>query len=150
MGVKFNIKHNLSGHPLYFVWYMMMTRCYNPKFQDYHNYGGRGIEVCAEWFDILKFIDDMSFGYKKGLQLDRIDNNKWYSKCNCKWSTRKQNNRNKRNNILITIGLETLTMVEWSEKTGVNYKTIMYRYRKLGLTGETLIAQPLKITNYIP
>ena len=46
--------HKLSYNPLYFVWYQMMTRCYNQKFQDYHNYGGRGIEVCAEWFDILE------------------------------------------------------------------------------------------------
>ena len=90
--------HKLSYNPLYFVWYQMMTRCYNPKFADYHNYGGRGIQVSAEWFDVNKFVADVSKGYIKGLQLDRIDNDGWYSNSNFRWSTRRENNRNKRTN----------------------------------------------------
>ena len=134
--------HKLSYNPLYFVWYQMMTRCYNKKFQDYHNYGGRGIEVCAEWFDISKFVFDMSDGYKAGLQLDRIDNDKWYSKENCRWATRKENNRNKRTNLFVTIMGETLTMIEWSEKTGIGYGTLISRYKRK-ITGLELIT-PVK------
>jgi hypothetical protein len=133
------IKHKLSYNPLYFVWYSMMIRCYDPKFQDYKNYGGRNIEVCAEWFDVAKFIDDMTLGYKKGLQLDRIDNDGWYCKSNCQWSTRIENNRNKRTNKILTINNISLTAIEWAEKTGVVYTTILGRYSR-GLRGTDLIS----------
>ena len=90
------ITHGQSANKLYFVWYSMMTRCYNPDFQDYHNYGGRGIRVCDEWFDMMKFIDDVTPGYFKGLQLDRIDNDGNYEPGNCKWATRVEQRMNQR------------------------------------------------------
>lgn len=134
------IKHNLSGNKLYFVWASMMVRCYKKTFPDYHNYGGRGIKVCEEWMTVENFISDMQEGYAKGLQLDRIDNNSDYSKMNCKWSTRKENNRNKRNNVMIEIDGIILTMVEWSEKENIKYSTIRNRKRR-GLTGKDLISK---------
>lgn len=117
----------------------MMTRCYNPKFPDYHNYGGRGIEVCAEWFDVARFVDDMTEGYKNGLQLDRTDNNGWYSKSNCKWVTRKQNNRNKRTNVFIEANGIKLTATEWSELLGIPYTTILSRKNK-GLAANEILS----------
>jgi hypothetical protein len=33
------------NHPLYGTWSNMMTRCYNPKYKQFQDYGGRGIEV---------------------------------------------------------------------------------------------------------
>ena len=73
----------------------MMTRCYNENFGQWKDYGGRGIKVCHRWHKFENFLADM--GVKPdGLTLDRKDNDKGYTKCNCKWSTRVEQNRNRR------------------------------------------------------
>ena len=89
-------KHKLSNHRLYDAWNNMMCRCYNPKIPNYKYYGARGITVCDEWHDVKKFIDDMYPDYIEGLTLDRIDNDKGYSKDNCRWTNQIVQSRNTR------------------------------------------------------
>ena len=73
----------------------MKQRCHNKKNKYYASYGGRGIDVCLRWQSFDNFIEDM--GLKPdGLSLDRIDNNKGYSKENCSWATKTQQVRNTR------------------------------------------------------
>ena len=93
-------KHGKRSHFLYSVYRGMMNRCYMKHGKDYDSYGGRGIIVCDRWHDIKNFIEDMEDSYKKGLTLDRIDNNGSYSKENCKWSNCTEQARNKRTNII--------------------------------------------------
>lgn len=57
----------------------------------------------------------MANGYEYGLQIDRIDNDASYKPSNCQWTTPSQNQRNRRNNRLITAFGETKTMVAWVE-----------------------------------
>ena len=135
-------KHSHSYNRLYFVWWQMMNRCYNEKFQDFKNYGGRGIRVVDRWHDVSNFIADMQEGSAKGLQLDREDNDGYYSKQNCRWVTRKQNNRNKRTNLFIELDGVSMTAIEWSEATGVRYATILSRYGS-GVRGNDLF-KPIK------
>jgi len=73
-------QHGLSKHPLYFVWASLVNRCTNPEHPCYHHYGGRGITVCKEWREnIGKFIDwAVKNGWKEGLCIDKINNNKGY------------------------------------------------------------------------
>ena len=70
--------HNQRHTNLYEVWKTMKQRCFNPNNQSYKNYGGRGIVVCDEWkTNFTSFYKwSMENGYKKGLTIDRIDNNK--------------------------------------------------------------------------
>ena len=91
-----------TDYVLYVAHRHMMDRCYNQKALDFHNYGGRGIVVCDEWkFDSKAFISwAKSSGWKRGLQIDRIEVNGPYSPANCRWVTSRQNNRNRRNNKL--------------------------------------------------
>ena len=74
--------HGLSGHILYAKWVNMMHRCYNKR---YFDWGGRGITVCDRWHSVANFIEDMYPSYINGLSLDRKDNDKGYSKDNCRW-----------------------------------------------------------------
>ena len=91
-------KHNMSYSKLYKVWQGMKTRCYNPNFIYYCNYGGRGITICNEWKnDFSKFYEwAINNGYKEGLTIDRINNDGNYEPNNCRWVTRAEQNRNKR------------------------------------------------------
>jgi hypothetical protein len=106
----------------------MLERCYDKSSQAYKNYGGRGIVICNEWLDIRIFHNwAMGSGYKKGLTIERIDNNGPYSPENCKWATRKEQARNKRNNIHITFRGEDKILAEWSKILNIPEDTIKWR-----------------------
>lgn len=97
--------HGLSrgtkdGHPLYVVWVGIKQRCLNKKTPNYKNYGGRGIFVCEQWKkDFFSFYKwSINNGYKKGLQIDRIDNDGGYEPSNCRFVTPAENLRNTRLN----------------------------------------------------
>ena len=62
----------------------MIRRCYNPRYKNYHRYGGRGIFVCKEWLDSFEnFYKDMGKA-PDGSSIDRINNNDGYYKENCR------------------------------------------------------------------
>jgi hypothetical protein len=121
----------------------MNKRCHNPRDRNYHHYGGRGIFVCDEWrHDPERFFLDM--GEKpEGGTLDRIDNNKGYSKDNCRWVSMLVQQNNRRNNQHVTINGITKTYSEWARVAGVSKSTISHRVSK-GMTGEAVIAPTKK------
>jgi hypothetical protein len=100
-GTAYNGTHRLSHgrHPLYATWCNMMTRCYNPNYNGYHNYGGRGITVCERWHDPAAFVGDVErlIGLcPPGLTLNRINNNRGYEPGNVEWASRAAQVRNSR------------------------------------------------------
>ena len=100
---------------------------------DYERYGGRGISVCAEWHKAENFIKwALENGYKKWLQIDRIDNNGNYCPDNCRWVTAKQNSRNRRNTVLLTINGETKSVAEWCEIIEVSPYTVYWWVKAKG------------------
>lgn len=90
------IKHNLSTTPEYYIWKCMRQRCNNPKSHKYPIYGGRGITVCERWNDFHNFISDMGTRPNKDYSIDRINNDGNYEPQNCRWSTRSEQMRNRR------------------------------------------------------
>ena len=92
-------QHGLWNTPEYRSWSQMKARCLNPKAQNYHLYGGRGIKICAQWLNSFPtFLADMGKRPSLAYSLDRINNNGNYEPTNCKWSTatEQSNNRRKR------------------------------------------------------
>lgn len=118
--------------PTYNSWRGIVQRCTNPNHKYYKDYGGRDkpITVCERWSNkkngFENFLEDMGKKPNKK-QLDRIDNSKGYYKSNCRWTTSKINNRNRRDNILITFNGETHLLIRWSEILGIQYSTLYYR-----------------------
>lgn len=104
------ISHKACGKGLktkdeifYSRWQAMRTRTTNENYWAFSEYGGRGINS-DEFENFIDFYDLMyesflvaaeKFG-KKNVSLERIDNNKSYSKDNCKWIHIKEQQSNQR------------------------------------------------------
>lgn len=83
----------------YDTWLNMKNRTMNQKHKSYSDYGGRGISICERWLGregFANFLFDMERKPSPRHSIDRIDNEKGYSPDNCRWSTRSQQNANRR------------------------------------------------------
>lgn len=128
-------------HPLYLRWIKMRSRCNNPKDTKYPRYGGRGITVCPQWGSFEVFLRDMGMPPTQDATLDRIDNDGPYSPENTKWSTVHEQNRNRRSNVWVTVGDETLVIADWAKRLGLPPCTIAARIRH-GWTPEEACTRP--------
>lgn len=123
--------HGMRKHPLYNVWLGIKQRCFNPNSVHYSDYGGRGITMCQSWVESFqRFFDDVSKGYCKGLEIDRIDNNGNYEPENVRWVTRKENLNNTRTSIHVIYNGVSINLIELSNITGVCYSTLYFRHKK--------------------
>ena len=118
--------HGMCGTSIYTIWQRMLDRCENSTGTGFHNYGGRGITVCERWHSFEKFYADMG-QRPKGMSLDRINNDGHYEPGNCRWATQKQQNRNSRNNRLLTIYGKSQCVADWADISGTNSPAIFAR-----------------------
>jgi hypothetical protein len=102
-------------HPLFWVWNQMKRRCNDPKHGSYKNYGGKGIKVCDEWASDFKTFFDWAIkkGWKKGLTVERKNNELGYNEDNCIIASYLVQSRNKRSNILVSAFGETKCLMDW-------------------------------------
>jgi len=138
------ITHGKSKSAEYRVWSGMISRCYNPKEQSYEFYGARGIRVCKRWREnFVSFYEDMGERPSSSHSIDRIDNNGLYAPSNCRWATRKEQSRNKRNNRMIRLNHRELSLAEWSEMLGIPSTTIHRRIDALGWSMRKALTTPV-------
>ena len=116
-----------NQRPLYFTWKQMRARCQSPGNAKYPAYGARGIRVCDRWQDFETFAADMGVRPSPAHTLDRIDNDGNYGPENCRWATVKEQQRNRRDNHVLTALGHSRTISEWSELTGINQGTLWNR-----------------------
>lgn len=137
-----------NRHPIYKAWDNMKDRCYNNNYNSYHNYGGRGIIVCAEWVnDFITFCKWAIVNeWKKGLSLDRINTDGNYEPQNCRWATDIQQGRNRRNNYNIEAFGEKKCLSAWAEdiRCLVNAPVVQRRLTVLKWDSERAISTPKK------
>lgn len=136
-----NYRRGKAGTSTYHVWASMIARCNNPNSPAYENYGGRGISVCDAWKTFAGFYADMG-DRPAGLTLERVNNSLGYCPENCRWVTRSAQGRNKRSTRLITAQGVTLSMAEWSERSGLKLSTIWARIDK-GWPEHVAVQEPL-------
>ncbi len=115
----------------------MLERCLNPNHHQYKDYGGRGIRICERWLsDFECFLADMGKRPTPQHTIDRINNNGNYEPSNCRWATRKEQNRNSRVSKPIerSDGTRYLCVGEAIESNGGSYSML----RKACIAGDKL------------
>ena len=122
-----------AHHTLRSRWNDIKRRCYNQNDKDYKNYGGRGIEVCDEWLKDYHAFEAWALenGFREDLTIDRIDNDGDYSPYNCRWTTQREQNKNRRNSKLY----DGMTFPEWCDEHEVDEAPVR-RYMRLGFSME--------------
>lgn len=142
-------RHGMHGTRIYRIWCSMKGRCLCPGQSVYKYYGGKGITVCDEWMSsFMNFYQwAIKNGYSDALTIDRIDNSKGYSPDNCKWSTMKEQERNRSYAKLITYNGKTQCVTAWAEELGISRGTV---YKKIseGETGEEALKFALTVRKY--
>lgn len=132
------LTHGKAGSRVYTAWHGMRGRCARENSEDFRSYGARGIRVCARWQKFENFLEDMGEP-PEGRSLDRIDNDGWYSKSNCRWATPEQQANNKRTSIRVQTSRGLLTLQEAADIAGVKHETMRKR-RESGVSGDALLA----------
>lgn len=115
------------------------------------SYYRRGIKICDRWKNSFEnFYKDMGPRPSDKHSIDRIDNDGNYEPSNCRWVTQLEQNRNKSNNRLITIGGETKILQEWLEFLKIPLSS--YRNRVIrGMSPVEALTKPFqKRTKPIP
>jgi hypothetical protein len=130
----------------YRIWTAMKGRCQNPKNSGYSYYGARGIKVAPEFQVFEQFLAYLGPCPPK-YSIDRIDTNGDYAPGNVRWASQRVQMRNTRVNHRYEFEGQSLTAVEWSEKTGIPISTIIGRLRMGKGIKEVLLSSNQLVTN---
>lgn len=127
---KRNFKHGFAKEKgvEYASWQAAKTRCFNPNFPQYDDYGGRGISMTEHWAKSFEnFFEDMG-ERPEGFSLERLDVNGDYSPENCIWADWYTQAQNRRMNSLNITG-----------KTGVTWDKYLDAYKAyIGVNGRQI------------
>jgi hypothetical protein len=132
-------------YPLLYARYRAMyQRCYNPENKRYSDYGGRGISICTHWLKSFEnFLEDMGEPPFPGASLDRINNDGDYEPANCKWSDRKEQNRNTRKTRWVEFEGKMRRLQELAEEFKINVSSLTSRLGMYKMDLEAALTLPV-------
>jgi hypothetical protein len=119
----------MEGTRIYNTWAQMLARCNNPNAISFKRYGAKGIKVCDAWRDFRVFYADMG-DIPEGRTLDRIDNDKGYSKENCRWADPKTQSRNRINTAMAEWNGKLMPVAEIAEINGIGCRFLHDRLKR--------------------
>ena len=139
-------KHGMSKTHLYRCWDNMRGRCDRPSSTSYQQYGGRGIKICAEWYDFCAFRDwAFANGYREDLSLERKDVNGDYCPENCTWIPFPEQLRNQQDTVWVEWQGKRVTLRALCEEYGINFYAVYNRFVKLGWRLEEALTSPVRV-----
>lgn len=113
----------------YSIWVQMKSRCLNPDYKRYNDYGGRGITVFEPWINC--FEDFYAYvGPRPSMKhsLDRYPNvNGNYEPGNVRWATDREQAINRRDNHILEYNGVSVCISEWANRLGLNQRVIWHR-----------------------
>jgi hypothetical protein len=136
--------HTVGGtqSPTYSTWMCMMRRCYDRKFKDYENYGGRGMTVCSRWFEFRSFLEDMG-PRPIGTLIDRINRQQGYSRKNCRWSTYQESAVNRSSTRIVIHENRYMTATQCAKRLGVSVTAVcLFLKRNKGWLNRNIALKP--------
>ena len=142
--------HGMSKAHFYRIWYRIFRVCNKPNHEKYLFYGGRGIKCF--WKSFEEFQDDMYESYLEHYKIyghlnttiERVNNNGNYCKENCRWATRKEQARNRRNRKVITFNNQTKSITEWAEIKKIPKIALWLRLYRRNWSIEKSLNTPLR------
>ena len=137
-----NATHGMARTRIYKIWRGMHSRCCTPSATGYKNYGGKGIKVCSRWGMFENFYADMG-DVALGMSIERVDSFGDYEPGNCKWATRKEQNRNQFDIPLYTFQGKTQCLTAWAEDVGASFGSLKARINR-GWSIERTLCTPIR------
>jgi hypothetical protein len=137
-------------NPAHACYRSMLNRCLSPKNDHFKHYGERGITVCDRWQGrdgYRNFIEDIGDRPSRKHTIDRFPNNDGnYEPGNVRWAVKKQQMRNFRRNVNVTLAGRTQCIAAWAEELEMTPASFWQRLRK-GWSEEKMLSpnsQPRK------
>lgn len=115
-------RHNngLKQSDEYQTWAGIKYRCSSDRHIGYLTYKGAGVTMDPRWAGSFEeFLKDMGRKPSPEHSIDRIDRFGPYAPWNCRWATRKEQQRNMRSNHWREINGEAHIIAEWVEILGI-------------------------------
>ncbi len=134
-------KHGQHKTSTYGIWRGIIQRCHNENNDKYEDYGGRGIVVCDRWKGeqgFVNFLADVGERPSKDYTLDRKRNDGPYSPENCRWATREEQHRNRRDTIHFVVAGVEVCATDVARMCGVHPNTVA-RCLRLKMTGDQIV-----------
>lgn len=138
-----------SKAPEYKIYITIIRRCTDTKTHRSKDYVLRGISICDRWrrgqnglSGYQCFIADMGPRPSKLHSIDRIDNDGNYEPSNCRWATKAEQARNRRNNRKMRYRGRLITLTDAEVISGFSSEAILGRLHR-GWSPEDAIEKPL-------
>lgn len=143
------VRNGLGNSSICKVWRQMIHRTSEKSREKC--YIDNNIKTCDEWINSFDSFYNWALenGYKKGLQIDRINTLGNYEPLNCRWVTPKENCNNRIVTFYVNYNNEKISLKMLLQKLDKekDYSTIVSRIKR-GWSHKKAIETPIKKGNY--